>query len=195
MPHDILGRLSELLPREEDSVFRRYVESHEEALDEVDESIDSAITAHQVNQASGVQLDRIGALFGELGRRRGRTDNEYRQYLRSVVRSFNGRGSVGGLKFAIAAAIGGESENVIIREDFENLEYSIEITGVDTSFLTSAINDLAELADPSAVKLAETILILDSENIVIDETGTTVTNTQNGLGSQTLTLDGNSTLG
>lgn len=191
----ILDRLPEILPIEEDSVISRYVEAGTEEFEVVDERVDDVITAHQVDQASGRELDRIGAMFGQLGRRGGRTDDEYRSYLRSIVRSFNGRGSRSGLKFAIASAVRGDPEDIEIEEDFQNLEYTIVIEDVDASFLSATINELAELADPSGVDLDEAIIVTEGTEILIIGGDSTIIAQSVGLGGDILTLDGQSTLG
>lgn len=102
-------------------------------------------------------LDRIGAYFGQLGKRRGRSDNDYRAYLKSIVQSFSGRGTIDGIKFAVSSGFGGavDAEDIIIDEDFVKNEYDIEINDFgDTSDINvETVNEMAELADPSGVKL------------------------------------------
>jgi hypothetical protein len=176
-------------------VIERYLGSHDAEVLVTDDRISDAIRSHQVSEASGSDLDRIGSLFGELGKRRGRTDPEYRTFLRSIVQSFKGRGTVPGLKFAIAAGVGTDPENIIIQEDFDEVGYSIRIENVDTSFIFGVIADLAQLADPSGVELlAPPVLVLEPGSIGFQTPGSQVVATSSGLGSGTLTLDGNSTL-
>jgi hypothetical protein len=176
-------------------IISRYLESHDAEVDTTDAFINSAIVSHQVDKASGKNLNRIGALFGELGKRRGRSDPEYRTFLKSIVQSFSGRGTVPGLKFAIAAGVGTDPENVTISEDFTEVGYSIQIEGVDTSFLTGVISDLADLADPSGVELlAPPVVVLPAGEIEFETPGSQVVSSTEGLGSGTLTLDGDSQL-
>jgi hypothetical protein len=177
------------------AIIARYLEAHDEEFEQLDEDIGQTIALHQVENATSDDLDRIGALFGELGNRQGRSDSEYRAFLESIINSFSGRGSRAGLKFAIAAAVSGEPEDVVIDENFEENEYSVRIDNVDTDFITSAVNDLAELADPSGVELVEAIILTDGNTLTADTTDSTVVTTEIGLGGGTLTLDGSSTLG
>lgn len=178
-----------------ETIVSRYTEAHDEEFEEIEQQIEHVIESRQIDNATGDELDELGAIYGQLGLRRGRDDDEYRVYLKSIVDAFNGRGSLGGLKFAIASSIGTSTDNIEIIEDFENLKYSIQISNVDASFMSSAINDLAELADPSVVQLDEAIIILaDGEMRLVGDPATT-TDESTGLGGDTLTLDGNSTLG
>jgi hypothetical protein len=176
-------------------VIERYLLGHDEEVGTLDDLIEDAIDSRQVSQASGANLDRIGSLFGELGKRRGRSDAEYRTFLRSIVQSFKGRGTVPGLRFAIAAGIGTDPDNVIIQEDFEEVGYSVRVENVDTSFLSGVIADLAQLADPSGVELlAPPVLVLEPGEIGFQTPGSQAVDSSEGLGSGTLTLEGNSQL-
>jgi hypothetical protein len=178
-----------------ESVVSRYIASYEDEVSTTNDKIDAVIASREVDNATGDDLDRIGALFGELGRRRGRPDAEYRAFLKSIVQSFKGRGTIPGLKFAIAAGIGTDPENIIINEDFEEVGYTITIENTDSGFLTKAINDLAQLADPSGVELlSPPVLVSDPKPIDIAKNQSQVT-TEVGLGGGTLDLDGSKTLG
>lgn len=193
---DFIEYFPEILPRSVETVFRRYVDSHGLEFGGLDAATRYVKKSHTLEEASGDDLDRIGALFGQLGARRGRSDSEYRAYLGSLVQSFNGRGSVQGLKFAIAAAVNTDESNIVIEEDFVNNSYEIEIQDVEAGFLSGVVNELAELADPSAVELAAPPIILGAgdELFVGRETATEI-DSISGLGSQTLTIDGQSTMG
>lgn len=180
-----------------ESVLTRYVAAHNEVADHYSHTeIQDVIDSHQVDNATGDQLDEIGALFGEIGRRRGRTDDEYRALLKSIVQSFSGRGTVPGMKFAIAAGIGTDPENIKIDEDFTKVGYEIRIENVDTTFLSSVVNSMAQLSDPSGVELlSDPIIVNDGDVILFVPTESTETDSDVGLGGNVLTLDGNSLLG
>lgn len=137
------------------SIIDRYIEAHEEILADVDNKKDQSISANFINQAEGQELDEIGKLFGELGKRRGRGDEEYRVNLKSIVQSFNGRGTVDGIKFAVASGLGVSTDSITVNEDFENTSYRVEIRDFGDLKETnlSTINELVELADPSGVEL------------------------------------------
>lgn len=179
-----------------ESVISRYTDAHDDDLETTITDLEQVIESHQVDNATGRDLDRIGALFGELGRRRDRSDEEYRALLKSIIQSFKGRGTRPGMKFAIATGIGTDTDNIEIREDFDQTGYEIIIENVDTDFVSSVVNDMAQLADPSGIDLLSApIIILDGEDVVVVETGTEVVKEQLGLGADVLTLDGNSTVG
>ena len=107
----------------------------------------------EITQRLSRDLDRIGALFGELGLRRGRSDTDYAQYLKSIVQSFSGRGRVDGIRFAVGSALNLFEDNVRIREDFQNTEYSVVIEEPWVRHKPLTVEQLAELADPSGVSL------------------------------------------
>jgi hypothetical protein len=106
----------------------------------------------RVEQRNSADLDRVGALFGPLGRRRGRNDAEYRAFLRSIVQSFSGRGTVDGIKFAVAAGIDIPESDVIVTEDFQSNSYSITVLNPN-GINSSVVDEMAELADPSGIGL------------------------------------------
>lgn len=176
------------------TIIDRYTAAHDEEFDFLESEIKEAIESHEVEQASGKELDRIGALFGQLGKRRGRDDTDYRIYLQSIVDSFQGRGSLQGLKFAIASSIGADPDDIVIVERFDQLEYDVQVFNVSTGFISSAINDLAELADPSVVQLGQAIIVIAAGGVNVGADSSTVTSSKVGLCGGTLTLDGNSTL-
>jgi len=180
--------------RDEEKKISKYVEAHQEEVDGYVDDITEIIKSRHVDEAETIDdLEQIGALFGELGRRRERDKEEYRTFLKSIVQSFQGRGTKPGMEFAVAAGINAEPKNVTIKEDFQNLEYTIQLDDVDDEFVSSAVNDMATLADPSGVELAEPPIIrLEESTITIEASGFTVTSSTTGLGGQTL---GNDTLG
>lgn len=165
-----------------ESIVSRYAESYQRDLDKVDSIADDVINSHYVNQAEGAELDEIGKYFGELGERRGRSDKPYRRYLRSVVNSFDGRGTIPGIKFAVAAGIGAEPEDITVIEDFDKNQYTLEIDA-DTTFISGVVNELAMLADPSGIELHPDPVILTEDGVLNISTSTTVT------ASQSVSLD------
>lgn len=177
-------------------VIERYAEGHEDETSNYEQLTADAVSSIHIDEADTVaELERIGAIFGELGKRRGRGREEYRAFLKTIVQSFNGRGTKPGIKFAIAAGVGTDTENITIIEDFVEVGYEIRVDNVDTAFVSSVINEMADLADPSGVELlSPPVIILDGEDVIADESGATVVSTSVGLGGDTLTLDGNSTL-
>jgi len=106
-------------------------------------------TARVIDRITG-DLDRIGSLFGELGRRRNRADDEYADYLKSIVGSFSGRGTVPGIKQAVATSIGMEPDDISIREDFTDNSYQV-VFDTWPSHRGRTVETVAELADPSGI--------------------------------------------
>lgn len=148
---EILDRFPDILPREDESIFRRYVEAHQEEMDEeYDTAVESVKLSRQIEHASGNNLDRIGRIFGPVGRRTGRTDEQYRRYLKSVVQAFSGRGTDRSMREALAAALDITVEDVRLTEDFENVEYEV-ILHDWTPHSVNNIYEIAEIVDPSGV--------------------------------------------
>jgi len=134
-----------------ESVLSRYIRSHSEELDSVQEDLEEIVEAKFVDTAEGAELDRIGDIFGTLGRRLGRTDEEYRTYLKSVVQSFISRGTKEDIKTALSAATGVPLENIALNEDFQENEYEVSVI-VTTPIIGSLIEQVSEIADPSGVE-------------------------------------------
>lgn len=153
-----------------ESIISRYLDAHEQELDNVDDAIQEAINSKFIDTASGDSLDEIGKLFGQtIGKRRGRSDTQYRIYLKSVVQSFISRGTVNGIKLAVSAATDIPLENVTINEDFENNEYEVEVIPT-TSIPENIIEEVADIADPSGVSQSITRFAIPKDNTGIDET-------------------------
>lgn len=152
MSHEIIEQFPEILPREPSSKFRKYIDVHQDELDKFEYNVEQALMTHRVDEAHGRDLDRIGRLYGDVGRRRGRSDENYRSYLKGVVTAFSGRGTRPGMKNGISAAFDLDKENVEIVEDFENNQYDLVITnwGYHNS---RNLAEIAEIVDPSGVKL------------------------------------------
>lgn len=178
-----------------DSVISRYVAAHDTDVDNIESDINAVIQAAQVENAPNEDLERVGAIFGSIGKRGGRNEDEYRRFLKSIVQAFKGRGTKPGMRNAIAAGIGADSDEITIIEDTDNTGYEIEIAStVDTDAIGEVVNDMAELADPSGVKLlSDPVFLFDGDTILVTSTEATVSSTSVGLGGGTLTLDGNST--
>lgn len=122
-----------------------------------------------ITRRDSADLDRIGALFGELGRRRGRADDEYATFLRSVVQSFSGRGTVSGIRFAVASGLGTEPEQIEIIEDFENNSYEIAIEQPFPPHELITLTELGELADPSGINFARVKYDIVTEEITAQD--------------------------
>jgi len=154
---------------ESDSILKRYLLAANDENEVTQEAIVESINSKFIETASGDDLDRIGAIFGEIvGARRGRTDGDYRAYLQSVVQSFVSRGTVPGLKLAISAATGVPTEDITIEENFENNEYQISVIP-QTPVTGTTIEEIAEIADPSGVKQIRTRFTPQPDEIKIND--------------------------
>ena len=101
-------------------------------------------------------LDRIGQLFGEIGRRRGRNDREYRRFLNSLVPVLSGRGQVPTLKEAVAISLSMDVESIGVEENFEELAFEIVLSDFWESHQGSAIESIVDRAKPSGVEHVST---------------------------------------
>lgn len=122
------------------------------AAENPNQSSEVYFDAADVIQRNSSDLDRIGAFFGELGKRRGRSDDEYATFLRSIVQSFSGRGTVDGIKFAVASALDLDPDQIVIEEDFVTNEYTVDIEVPFPPHELVTLTELADLADPSGVE-------------------------------------------
>ena len=151
VPTRLIERFPSILPREPDSVFRRYVKAHEDRFDTERTNLDDVLASSSVDHATGEELNQIGRKYGLLGARRGRSDADYRVYLKSLPQAFSGRGTVKDIRFAVAAGIGLDEEDIDIAEDFQNLEYELTIRNWTDPHSTEQVHELADLADASVV--------------------------------------------
>lgn len=134
--------------------IQRWARGHQHFLDTLDKELLTLIASHQVDHANGLDLNQIGAYFGDLGKRRGRSDASYRRYLKSLVNSYTGNGTTGAICFAIASGILRPQSTVNIVQHFESLEYSVTLTEwADHEIGT--VWHLADLADPSCVEMRD----------------------------------------
>jgi len=146
-----------------ESIISRYLDANESELERVEQQFEEIINNKFVDQASGEALDELGKLFGPvIGKRRGRTDTQYRIYLKSVVQSFISRGTVEGIKLAISAATEVPIDDITINENFENVEYEVELIP-DTPITIELLENVAEIADPSGVNQLLTRIIVDPD--------------------------------
>jgi hypothetical protein len=174
------------LPRDDGTTFREWVVAHQNTLDEFGADLEAILASHQITTAAGEHLDRIGAMFGALGKRRGRPDQAYRQFLLSLVQSFKGRGTVPGIRFAVAAGVLAHPDTVTVTEDFDALEYELTLTEW-APHATSTIAALASLSDASVSERRAPLHYLlagDAERPTSD--GARVVSSTSGLGSGTL---------
>lgn len=151
-----------------DSIISRYIEASDEEFKSVDDELNAIIESKFVDFASGDELDEMGKIFEELGKRGGRDDVEYRTYLKSVVQSFVSRGTKHGIKLAVAAATGLDLDEINIIEDFPNSTYEVELPA-GAPVAGSTVEEIADIADPSGIELASTRFLAGEEEIEIED--------------------------
>lgn len=145
-------RLASTFPLYDDGTsFVSWVEAHQSELDALDVDVDAVQKSLQIAHAEGQSLDLIGADFGRFGLRRGRNDDEYRAYLQSLVPAFDGRGTAGDVRVAIAAGLAIDpEEDVALREDFAENSYEVELHDW-TPHRSGTVREMADLADPVSI--------------------------------------------
>lgn len=152
----LLDRFPEVLNKDggtdstDGSVFYRYITSHQEEIDVYSENLEQAEISRQVDRATGRDLDRIGKIFGTLGRRAGREDDEYSIYLQNIVAMFTGRGTKLAIREAVAGALDISVEDVGLRENFDRVEYDVILYDWPRHEVLT-VEEVAEIADPSGV--------------------------------------------
>ena len=154
--------------RADKSLINRYTESGTEQFARIEDKLDDIVQAKFIDQAEGDELNKLGDIFGVLGKRRGRNDTQYRIYLKSIVQSFISRGTVNGIKLAISAATDVPLEDITVNEDFEENEYEVQIIAA-TPITGSLLESVAQIADPSGVALNLTRFKLPADETVIND--------------------------
>lgn len=155
---DLGERIPYPLPQDDDTTLQQWLAELQTEADDVDAALDTVLDAVQVEHAPSRALDELGKDFGELGKRRGRADEQYRAFLLGLVAAFDGRGTPPGLRLAIAVGILAAQDDVALIEDFETLEYEVVLENEAWSpHRSGTVRDLADLADPSAVQLREPV--------------------------------------
>lgn len=151
-----------------ESLISRYLTSSEEEFASVHDDFDQAIAGKFVAQATGQQLDELGKIFGVLGKRTGRDDVEYRDYLTSITESFTSTGTKDGIIRAVSAATDVPREDISINEDFQNTEYEIVIVP-QTEVIGSVVEQVADISDPSGVEQSATVYDFPNETFFADD--------------------------
>jgi hypothetical protein len=179
---DLAERLPEALPAYDgETDFAAWLRAHQDEVDSLDVALDDVQRSLQVAHATGDALDRIGADFGLLGRRRVRDDQAYRQLLQSLVQAYSGRGTPPGVRTAIAAGVLIDAADVELIEDFDANRYEVRLHEW-TSHRTETVDTLASLSDPSVIQRRDPIhYVLDAGDAVGSGSSTTSTTTSVGL--------------
>lgn len=172
----IIDKFPSLNPREEGSVFYRYIESFQEEVDDYETDLNDIRESHYIDLATGSELDEIGKQYGVLGKRSGRTDSEYRKYLKGLVDVFSFNGTVPGIKAAVSSGLSIDESDVQVYEhfnddpvnDYEYLEYTITLTDWPEHD-GATVESLAQLSDASMSRLRKTTYPIDGDDMGADD--------------------------
>ena len=171
-----------------ESILSRYIDSIEEqteyesdkiGIDAEEGTINGVTASKYISTADSDSLDEIGKLFGDLGRRAGRSTERYREYLQSIARVYTGSGRKSNVAEAAATVVSDESNSVDpdsigFREwfdddllaseiPFDEYEYDIRFNDFEDHRI-SLIDDVIDIADPSGVRLRTLIYVIDDED-------------------------------
>lgn len=178
-------RLPSLFPLlDDESRLKIIVDALDDELRELEQDIDTVQDSLFVETADGQSLDLIGDDFGQIGERRGRDDQAYRQFLQSIVPAFNGRGTERDVEVAVAAGIAVDADNIDLIQDFDNQEYELVLHSW-TAHESGTVRELSELADPAGVERRDPVHLI-SQTAPIDIT-TADTSIAPGTVSETAT--------
>lgn len=178
------GRLPSLFPLYDDSMeFEPWLDAHQSELDELDADLAQVKDQIHIETATGQELNLIGNEYGVLGQRRGRDNDSYRAYLMSLMASFQGVGTVPGVKQAVSSGLLVDEGAIDILEDFTTNKYEIELTDW-TAHETGTIRTLADLADPLAIERLDPVhYLLEGDTVTPTSSGTRVVVSTSGLGT------------
>jgi len=163
------GRLPPVFPLYDDSMeFEPWLDAHQAELDALDSDLAQVKDQIHIGTATGQELDLIGNEYGILGQRRGRNDASYRAYLTSLVASFQGVGTIPGVKQAVSSGLLVDESAVEVLEDFNANKYEIGLTNW-SAHRTGTVHRLADLADALAIERLDPIhYYSDSTSITLD---------------------------
>jgi len=145
------GRLPSPFPLYDDSTdFENWLDAHQTEVDTLADEIGQVENQIHIGTATGQELDLIGEEYGLIGRRRGRDDDSYRSFLISLVASFQGVGTIPGVKEAISSGLLVDDVDVELIEDFAANKYEVKLYDW-TAHKSGTVRTLADLADPLAI--------------------------------------------
>jgi hypothetical protein len=163
-----------------------YLSQHNAELDSVSDDLEQVFANKSVESAESQALDLLGDQYGPFGDRRGRTDTEYRAYLRSLIPAFSARGTRDDIKLAVSAATGVPESEISIIEDTTAVGIEVAITSDTVVEASSQLSEVINLALPSGVELLSDPSVLNQAVFVAFETASQTTQAADGLGSGTL---------
>jgi hypothetical protein len=170
----------------ENAILRVIIESIQAEFDQLESDTEAVEDSLSIESATGQSLDLIADEFGNVGRRRGRSDSQFRQFLQGLEPAFDGRGTEQDVAVAVAAGVVESPADVNLRQDFTDRSYEIELFEFEAHASTT-VRDLAELADPVSVDRVDPVhLFTDPARIVIATDDATVQRvSEDGLSTPT----------
>jgi hypothetical protein len=173
----------------------RYIDAFDTDVNNIDNRLSEVRLSHFVEDAQRESLVEFGKLFGPLGRRQTRSDDEYRQYLSQIVETFTGRGTKESLKFALSNALNLEEsvdptseavqDQITLRENFRTQSYAIQLNEWNVHN-TDILVELAEIADPSGVRREKEIYYLSGNTDLSIDVSDSFSTSAVGLSSDEL---------
>lgn len=149
----LIEKLPGIFPTHDNSEdFQTWIRAHQAEIDELQASIVQVQRSLRIAHAEGQSLDLIGSDFGQLGRRRGRDDGAYRQYLQSLVRAYGGRGTSEDIRFTVTSSLVISEDAISIVEDFQNNEYEIHLNEWPPHS-AGTVSQMADIADPPSIPM------------------------------------------
>lgn len=169
-----------------------YLSQHNAELDSVSDDLEQVFANKSVESAESQALDLLGNQYGAFGDRRGRTDSEYRAYLRSLFPAFSARGTRDDIKLAVSATTGVPESDITVFEDTDAVGIEVAITAGTIVEASSQLSEVINLALPSGVELLSEPSVRNQAVFVRFDTTAQSTQTADGLGSGSV---GGGTLG
>ena len=149
-------------------IIKRYTEAFDKDLDSVGDKLTDGITNKYIRSAEGIELDLLGEGYGELGSRQGRKDDVYRQYLQTIVRAFGARGTKDDILFATSGLFRVEENKIEIREDYDQVGYSIRVPHPDIEIALPDIDRVFDLISPTGVELTDPVTLFTEHTVGIE---------------------------
>jgi len=178
----IIEKFPSITPRDENKNIVKFTDSFSDELDEFGENIEQVQDSRFIDKASGKELDQIGEQYGILGNRDNRSDEEYSQFLKSLVPAFRFKGTVPGIRAAVGAGLNindglnSGTQEIFVKEHFEDnpntsekhLEYTL-IFDNWTQHPGTTVEELAQLSDSSMSKLRKSQYNIEEETTILSD--------------------------
>jgi hypothetical protein len=159
-------RIPAILPIfRENTIISSVVDAIGDEFDTFETDTETVQDSLFLETAEGQSLDLIAEELSIIARRRGRSDEQFRQFLQGLVPAFDGRGTSGDVRLAVAAGVSFDESVVELLEDFSNREYQVRLLDwIPHSSGTTRL--LADIADPVAVDLVEPVILVGDDGTV-----------------------------